>query len=118
MNMYFFYLDHKSTYEIESIGWYQKLMFSFQSDKTCTLQNMQFTQDADTKKPKTKKDNKEEKLRHKRSQVISCGQQACAKLKEAFDILSSSLSIEVTTILQHLLYYVVSDWTFHSNLQL
>lgn len=67
----------------------------FQAAKTQTIRTLQFGQEAEVNKQKDHKDPKEEESKRKRSQAIFCGQSACAKLKEAFDLLSQSLSIQV-----------------------
>ena len=61
----------------------------FQSMKAFTFDN-----NVVSKKEKEVRDSKEEEDRQKKSQVIFNGQHACAKLRESFDCLSSSIELQ------------------------
>ena len=54
-----------------------------------------FTFDGTQKKEKEQVDPKEVEAKQKRTQVLFHGQQAVAKLREAFDMLSNSMGLKV-----------------------
>ena len=65
----------------------------FQSKKVQAITAFSFDQEA--KKGKESLDPKEVEAKQKRSQVLFYGQHAVSKLREAFDMLSNSLGLQV-----------------------
>ncbi|XP_053403791.1 uncharacterized protein LOC123554678 [Mercenaria mercenaria] len=73
-----------------------RLLYQDNDDESNKVQtkSFDFESKAPTKKTKEVKDSKDEEANQKKSMVFFCGQQACAKLREAFDTLSVSLKIQ------------------------
>lgn len=75
-----------------------KMLHTDREDDNAKIQSMKaFTFDnsvSGLKKQKDKKDMKEEEARSKKNAAILSGQQAVAKLREAYDLLSSSMNIQ------------------------